>query len=97
MSIGSLTIHDDPTSKTAPTDISPVAVYPAKDGTTYVVVGSGGRPRCDWSGSVESDRNFIALDVVPARRDRVDDPAGDQRTRRGVRPRRVQAIGQALI
>jgi hypothetical protein len=35
-------------------------VYPAKDGTTYVVVGSGGRPRYDWSGAVESDRNFIA-------------------------------------
>jgi Calcineurin-like phosphoesterase len=35
-------------------------VYPAKDGTTYVVVGSGGRPRYAWSGSVESDRNFIA-------------------------------------
>ena len=35
-------------------------VHPAKDGTTYVVVGSGGRPRYAWSGSVENDRNFIA-------------------------------------
>jgi hypothetical protein len=35
-------------------------VHPAKDGTTYVVVGSGGRPRYDWSGAVEGDRNFIA-------------------------------------
>jgi hypothetical protein len=34
-------------------------VYPAKDGTTYVVVGSGGRPRYAWSGAVETDRNFL--------------------------------------
>jgi hypothetical protein len=35
-------------------------VHPATDGTTYVVVGSGGRPRYTWGGPVESDRNFIA-------------------------------------
>lgn len=35
-------------------------VHPATDGTTYVVVGSAGRPRYDWGGPVESDRNFIA-------------------------------------
>ena len=34
-------------------------VHPATDGTTYVVVGSAGRPRYDWGGPVESDRNFI--------------------------------------
>ena len=38
----------------------PINVYPAKDGTTYFTVGSGGRPRYSWSGAVESDRNFIA-------------------------------------
>jgi hypothetical protein len=43
---------------TSPEDAA--VVYPAKDGTTYVVVGSAGRPRYAWSGSVESDRNFIA-------------------------------------
>jgi hypothetical protein len=35
-------------------------VRPGVDGTTYVVVGSAGRPRYDWSGAVEDDRNFIA-------------------------------------
>jgi hypothetical protein len=35
-------------------------VHPEKDGTTYVTVGSAGRPRYAWSGAVESDRNFIA-------------------------------------
>ena len=35
-------------------------VHPAKDGTTYVVVGSAGRPRYAWSGAVEGDRNFLA-------------------------------------
>jgi len=34
-------------------------VHPATDGTTYVVVGSAGRPRYDWGGPVEADRNFI--------------------------------------
>jgi hypothetical protein len=35
---------------------------PAPSSTSFF----SGRPRYDWSGSVESDRNFIALDVVPA-------------------------------
>jgi len=35
-------------------------VRPQRDGTTYVTVGSGGRPRYAWSGAVESDRNFLA-------------------------------------
>jgi hypothetical protein len=35
-------------------------VYPDTDGTTFVTVGSAGRPRYAWSGAVESDRNFIA-------------------------------------
>jgi hypothetical protein len=35
-------------------------VHPAKDGTTYIVCGSAGRPRYAWSGAVEGDRNFIA-------------------------------------
>jgi hypothetical protein len=35
-------------------------VHPERDGTTYVTVGSAGRPRYAWSGAVESDRNFIA-------------------------------------
>jgi hypothetical protein len=34
-------------------------VRPEHDGTTYVLVGTGGRPHYDWSGSVETDRNFI--------------------------------------
>ncbi len=34
-------------------------VHPATDGTTYVVVGSAGRPRYTWGGPVEADRNFI--------------------------------------
>jgi hypothetical protein len=34
-------------------------VYPAREGTTYVVVGSAGRPRYSWGGAVEDDRNFI--------------------------------------
>ena len=38
-------------------------VHPATDGTTYVVVGSAGRPCYSWGGPVEDDRNF---DVVPA-------------------------------
>jgi hypothetical protein len=37
----------------------PAVVYPEKDGTTYVTVGSAGRPRYAWSGAVEADRNFI--------------------------------------
>jgi len=35
-------------------------VHPETDGTTYMTVGSAGRPRYAWSGAVESDRNFIA-------------------------------------
>ncbi len=35
-------------------------VHPATDGTTYVVVGSAGRPRYDWGGAHEQDRNFIS-------------------------------------
>jgi hypothetical protein len=34
-------------------------VHPAKDGTTYIVAGSAGRPRYTWGGPVETDRNFI--------------------------------------
>jgi hypothetical protein len=37
----------------------PSVVYPATDGTTYITVGSAGRPRYGWSGSDEADRNFI--------------------------------------
>jgi Calcineurin-like phosphoesterase len=49
-------------------------VHPETDGTTYVVVGSAGRPRYSWSGPIEDDRNFIVgvntsdpgnSDVVP--------------------------------
>jgi hypothetical protein len=35
-------------------------VHPESDGTTYITVGSAGRPRYSWSGAVEDDRNFIA-------------------------------------
>jgi Calcineurin-like phosphoesterase len=35
-------------------------VHPEKDGTTYITVGSAGRPRYAWAGAVESDRNFLA-------------------------------------
>lgn len=35
-------------------------VHPQTDGTTYMTVGCGGRPRYSWTGAVESDRNFIA-------------------------------------
>ena len=38
----------------------PAIVHPEKDGTTFMTVGSAGRPRYAWSGAVESDRNFIA-------------------------------------
>ena len=38
----------------------PAVVYPEKDGTTYMTVGSAGRPRYAWSGAVEADRNFLA-------------------------------------
>jgi Calcineurin-like phosphoesterase len=51
------------TSSTQAVSVSaahPAVVYPARDGTTYVTVGSAGRPRYTWSGAVESDRNFIA-------------------------------------
>jgi hypothetical protein len=42
----------------SPTDAA--VVYPEQDGTTFVVVGSAGRPRYAWSGTVETDRNFLA-------------------------------------
>ena len=45
------------------TSLSPreaAVVRPQADGTTYVTVGSGGRPRYSWSGAVETDRNFLA-------------------------------------
>ena len=35
-------------------------VHPQFDGTTYLTVGSGGRPRYSWSGAEETDRNFLA-------------------------------------
>jgi hypothetical protein len=38
----------------------PAIVYPEKDGTTYMTVGSAGRPRYAWAGAVEADRNFLA-------------------------------------
>jgi hypothetical protein len=38
----------------------PAVVYPEKDGTTYMTVGSAGRPRYAWAGAVEADRNFLA-------------------------------------
>jgi hypothetical protein len=44
------------------TSLSPreaAVVHPQTDGTTYVTVGSGGRPRYGWSGAAESDRNFL--------------------------------------
>lgn len=42
---------------TSPHDAA--VVHPAKDGTTYVVIGSAGRPCYDWGGPVETARNFI--------------------------------------
>jgi hypothetical protein len=50
-------------SSTEAVSLSPTeaaVVHPETDGTTYVTVGSAGRPRYAWSGAVESDRNFIA-------------------------------------
>jgi hypothetical protein len=38
----------------------PAVVYPATDGTTYVVAGTAGTPAYAWSGSRESNRNFAA-------------------------------------
>jgi hypothetical protein len=38
----------------------PAEVEPAKDGTTYVVVGTAGTPRYSWSGEHETNRNFAA-------------------------------------
>jgi Calcineurin-like phosphoesterase len=38
----------------------PAVVHPEADGTTYITVGSAGRPRYTWAGAVEDDRNFIA-------------------------------------
>jgi hypothetical protein len=61
-------IKYDPTTNAGTSSVQAVSrsprdaavVHPATEGTTYVVVGSGGRPRYDWGGTVESDRNFIA-------------------------------------
>ena len=38
----------------------PAVVYPALDGTTYVVAGTAGTPAYAWSGPRESNRNFAA-------------------------------------
>jgi len=38
----------------------PATVDPARDGTTYVTVGTAGTPRYGWSGKHETDRNFAA-------------------------------------
>ena len=38
----------------------PAQVEPARDGTTYVVVGTAGTPRYGWAGPHERDRNFAA-------------------------------------
>jgi hypothetical protein len=35
-------------------------VHPETDGTTYLTVGSAGRPRYGWAGAAEDDRNFLA-------------------------------------
>ncbi len=35
-------------------------VWPDRDGTTYVTVGTAGTPRYGWSGGHETDRNFAA-------------------------------------
>jgi len=42
---------------TSPHDAA--VVHPHQDGTTYVVVGSAGRPRYAWGGPIEDDRNFL--------------------------------------
>jgi hypothetical protein len=50
-------------SSTDATSVSPTqaaVVHPERDGTTYVTVGSAGRPRYGWAGAGETDRNFIA-------------------------------------
>jgi hypothetical protein len=38
----------------------PAEVWPARDGTTYVTVGTAGTPRYGWTGAHETDRNFAA-------------------------------------
>jgi hypothetical protein len=38
----------------------PAEVNPARDGTTYVTVGTAGTPRYGWTGKHETDRNFAA-------------------------------------
>ncbi len=38
----------------------PAEVWPARDGTTYVTVGTAGTPRYGWTGAHQSDRNFAA-------------------------------------
>jgi hypothetical protein len=57
-------------------------VHPAKDGTTYVVCGSAGRPRYTWGGPEEIDRNFIAGVNTGAVGNGVE-VAGDQKAETG--------------
>jgi hypothetical protein len=38
----------------------PAEIEPAKDGTTYVTVGTAGTPHYGWTGAHETDRNFWA-------------------------------------
>ncbi len=38
----------------------PAEVWPARDGTTYVTVGTAGTPRYGWTGARQTDRNFAA-------------------------------------
>jgi hypothetical protein len=45
---------------TSPSAREAAVVHPKTDGTTYMTVGSGGRPRYGWAGAVEGDRNFLA-------------------------------------
>ena len=45
---------------TAPTAHEPAEVEPARDGTTYVTVGTAGTPHYGWTGAHETDRNFWA-------------------------------------
>jgi 3',5'-cyclic AMP phosphodiesterase CpdA len=38
----------------------PAEIEPARDGTSYVTVGTAGTPRYGWSNPKETDRNFAA-------------------------------------
>ena len=38
----------------------PAEVWPDRDGTTYVTVGTAGTPRYGWTGAHQTDRNFAA-------------------------------------